>query len=150
MGLALSVGFMQEVRENDPEAYDDFHEYFRQLNTALERERLPAHREPDEIAPEHRISLGMFGYSGLHYLRRIAAHKHFTGVLPPPGNDKASDDALLQKYYRDANVAWEEGFNLLYRKLQRLIRNRAFQAPSRGFDHLIDHSDCESLYTDCF
>jgi hypothetical protein len=88
----------------------------------------------------------MFGYSGLHYLRRIAAHKHFTGVLPPPGNDKASDDALLQKYYRDANVEWEEGFKLLYRKLQRLIRNRAFQAPPRGFDHLIDHSDCESFY----
>jgi hypothetical protein len=95
MGLALSVGFLQELRENDPEAYEDF----RQVNEALRRDGLPPHNEPDKIAPEHRISFEMFGYSGLHYLRRIAAHKHFIGSLPLPGDSKRVDDPLVSRLF---------------------------------------------------
>src|SRR5579864_5137770 len=145
MGLALSVGILEDLRENDAEGYEMFRDYFRQVNQALEHEGLPAHNEPNEVAREHRVSFEMFGYSGLHYLRRIAAHKHYTGLLPPPGNNGAGDDPLLQNYCRDANVQWEQGLTRLVRSFERLQRNRALKVPPRKFDHLIDHSDCESF-----
>src|SRR5437868_12057870 len=99
MGLELAVGLMPELRENDPEAYENYRGIFGLLNRALVDQGLPPHHEPDEIASEHRVSFGMFGYSGLHYLRRVAAHKTFTGKLPSPGSEQASKDPLLQKYY---------------------------------------------------
>jgi hypothetical protein len=39
----------------------------------------------------------MYGYSGPHYLRRVAAHLHFDGRLPQPGDHTASQDALLER-----------------------------------------------------
>ena len=146
MGLALSVGFMQELRENDPETYEDYRGYFEHLNRALLVEGLPSHREPDEVAPEHRISFDMFGYSGLHYLRRIAAHKTFAGVLPPPGDDQSSEDALLQRYYRETNIKWSRTPARPFRRLAVLLRNGSLTTHPLRFDHLIDHSDCEAFY----
>jgi hypothetical protein len=66
----------------------------------------------------------MYGYSGLHYLRRIAAHLASGNGLSPPGDDKASDDPILRGLYAQ------------------------FRNPSRSkqFQHLIHHSDADGFY----
>ena len=145
MGLALSVGILQELRGDDSEGYETYRSLFNQLNTDLERRGLPAHHEPNEIAPEHCISFDMFGYSGLHYLRRIAAHINYTSVLPPPGDKDSDADPLLQKYYSETNVKWLATPARTLRKLKLFLRNQSLSKALR-FDHLIDHSDCESFY----
>src|SRR5262249_23692680 len=111
-----------------------------------EDEGLPRHQEPDEIAPEHCISFGMFGYSGLHYLRRVAAHKTFTGILPPPGDENAAKDLLLQKYYGQLDAQGSPNVAHRVGKLFGFLRRPKGAALGGRFDHLINHSDCESFY----
>ena len=66
----------------------------------------------------------MFGYGGLHYLRRIAAHLALGKPLPPPGNENADKDPVLYQEY------WER-----------------FEAgESLKHQHLIVHSDAEGYY----
>jgi hypothetical protein len=77
-----------------------------------------------------------FGYSGLHYLRRIAAHLALRGALPAPGDDGASDDPVLAEYFTRAT---EEPRGL----------RRFFGRPKRPrlrFDPLILRSDAEGFY----
>jgi hypothetical protein len=67
----------------------------------------------------------MFGYSGLHTLRRLAVHLAETGTLPDPLADAhgATRDPLLKEAYA-----------------------RPPGEPAGSFDHLIYHSDCEGYY----
>ncbi|MFF9573109.1 hypothetical protein [Streptomyces sp. NPDC014685] len=67
----------------------------------------------------------MWGYSGLHAVRRLAVHLEAHGRLPEPldGSQRATDDPLLIEVY------------------QSLPGD-----PPRPFDHLIHHSDCEGYY----
>ena len=79
----------------------------------------------------------MFGYSGLHYLRRVAAYLDSTGRLPEPGKDNASEDPVLEQYFQDV-TGTKPSF------LTRLLNKQPnFQ---RGLDHLIVHSDAEGFY----
>lgn len=66
----------------------------------------------------------MWGYSGLHTVRRLAAHLAENARLPEPLNGKdATDDPLLSTAYTDP------------------------PDPLTGpFTHLIHHSDCEGYY----
>ena len=67
----------------------------------------------------------MWGYSGLHTLRRLTVHLAETGTLPGSLEEArmAADDPLLKKAYR----GWPG-------------------EPAGPFDHLIRHSDCEGYY----
>ena len=71
MGLAVEVGILAGLRENDSEGYEHYQNQFSVLNAYLEKVDLPTHHAPDdcEIWP-----CEMYSYSGLQYLRRIAAH----------------------------------------------------------------------------
>ncbi len=63
----------------------------------------------------------MYGYTGLHCLRRAAAWLESRNELPPtPGDIHAADDPVLRRHY--------EGLS------------------SARFDHLINHSDAEGYY----
>lgn len=67
----------------------------------------------------------MWGYSGLHAVRRLAVHLAADGRLPEPLDEgrRATDDPLLTEVYR--SVPGD---------------------PPGPFDHLIHHSDCEGYY----
>lgn len=124
MGLSIEVGMVADLLVNDEEGAEHFQEEFAELSRYLTSIGLQPHVDPPDVEV---WSGDMFGYSGLHYLRRLAAHLHYTGKLPEPGDDDAADDPLLQKYYTDFASA---------------PAGKAFGA----YDHLIVHSDAEGYY----
>lgn len=133
MALSILVGVLADVRDVDAEGYAYFQEQLAIVNVVLAHTGLPAHAEPEACEP---WGAEMWGYSGLHYLRRVAAHLELRGKLPAPGNDEASEDAVLQQYY-DLATGTARG-------LRRLLGK---SKPRRlGFDHLLLHSDAEGLY----
>lgn len=129
MGLALCVGVPSEIRDSDPEYIAYFEQQVEAINGVLESFDLPPHHEPFDVEDERTFECDMIGYSGLHYLRRIAAHLALGKELPPPGDDGAASDSVLSDYYKifDANFA----------------RGQATGIP---FQHLIVHGDAEGYY----
>jgi hypothetical protein len=122
MGLGLEVGILADLKEADEEGYAHFKDQFGVLNQVLSRAGFSAHVEPEEL--DDVFSCGMYGYSGLHYLRRIGAHLALGRPLPPPGDKDAADDPVLDRDY------WER-----------------FCAGERvKYQHLIIHSDAEGFY----
>ena len=103
------------------------------LNKFLKSQGLQPHLESPDSRP---WDAGMYGYSGLHYLRRIAAHLNIKGPLPAPGNTNAPEDPIIETYYGIFNNPNVSFFGRLIGKKQII----------REFDHLIIHSDCEGYY----
>jgi hypothetical protein len=134
MGLGLEVGILADLRVNDEEGYEYFRSHLEALNRYLQQANIPEHeeREDGEV-----WSAEMFGYSGLHYLRRFAAHLDLTGRLPSPGGDDSSNDPILEQYYQVADGAKGSFLSRLWGKHKNI---------KRTFDHLIVHSDAEGFY----
>lgn len=109
MGLSIQVGGFE----------DDGWEMYELLSKALVEAGLPSHNEPRGLGNDGVFSCQMWGYSGLHYLRRLAAYIAQGKAVPSPGDDDSSEDAVLQDYYD-------------------------LMAP--GFEHLVLHSDAEGFY----
>lgn len=95
MGLALEVGVLGTDDEASVSALHG--EQFEIINKFLRADGLREHIEPHE--PNETFSCGMLGYSGLHYLRRVAAHLALGKPIPPPGNKDADKDPLLNGEY---------------------------------------------------
>lgn len=130
MGLSISVGLGTEVREDgDDETLAYLEDQFEVINDLLESFGLPAHKEPYELEASRIVSLDMYGYSGLHYLRRVAAHLALAEELPPPGDEEASGDPVLSDYYQLYDEHLAEG-----------------KAGAMRFQHLIIHGDAEGYY----
>jgi hypothetical protein len=134
VGLALEVGMLADLLVHDEEGANWFREDLAKLNGLLATAGLPPHTEPTEAAVH---STDMYGYSGLHYLRRCAAHLHYRGQLPLPlkENESPTDDELLVRYGAEFVAENEDA------------TPGSLAAPSaRPFDHLIMHSDAEGFY----
>ena len=134
MGLNLSVGLIVDLRANDPEGVEYYAQAFSFVGQLLAKTGLPPHVEPVEC---ESWSAQMYGYSGLHYLRRIAAHVDAGLPLPPPGDRNDPDDPVLEAYF-DNVIGKKPGL------VQRLLGKSPRFA--RSFDHLIVHSDSEGFY----
>jgi hypothetical protein len=139
VGLAVCVGMLVDLAEADDEGAEELQDEFEALSDALRRNGLAEHREPASAEWEP-LSFDMFGYSGLHYLRRIAAHLDAGRPLPEPGDTDSSEDALLQGYYDRADRGSGRGL------LGRFRRQESTWVDSGPFDHLINHSDAEGYY----
>jgi hypothetical protein len=134
VGLAIEVGMLADLLSNDQEGAGWFREDMEKLNSVLTMAGLAPHDEPKEGAVH---STDMYGYSGLHYLRRCAAHLHYRGALPPPliEGESPAEDEELERYCADfvaENIEVQPGSFAL--------------ETSRPFDHLILHSDAEGFY----
>jgi hypothetical protein len=126
MGLALEVGILADQKDADGELYDeesyaDTVACFEDINKALRANGLSEHVEPAEVT--ETFSCSMFGYSGLHFLRRIAVHRALGKPTPAPGRQEIDYTARLEEYCRRFNA----GENI-------------------PFQHLIMHSDAEGYY----
>jgi hypothetical protein len=132
MGLNLSVGHLAELADHDAAGAARVRADFEVLYKFLRSKSLPPHREPEEVRP---LSCEMWGYSGLHYLRRAAAHLAAAKTLPPPGDKNASNDSILLARYAA-------------RPGKRSLIGRWFGGWTRtpDFEHVIQHSDAEGYY----
>jgi hypothetical protein len=122
MGLGLEVGILADLKTADEEGYRHFLDQFSQLNAALKTRALGQHDEPEEV--EQLFSCNMIGYSGLHYLRRIAMYIALGMPVPPPGTP-------------DTYMAEDTGENYYL---------RFCSGEDLDFQHLVVHSDAEGFY----
>ncbi len=119
MGLAISVGILAELAEDDPEGAEEMRDEFERINKVLKKHGLPLHAEPEQLPPfETRAPVLSFPYSCLHTLRRVYAHSIKTPGKPVSPSDSAKDVA------QDPVLA-------------------EVQSPSH---HLLWHSDAEGCY----
>ncbi|HEX8722163.1 MAG TPA: hypothetical protein VF736_16225, partial [Pyrinomonadaceae bacterium] len=129
MGLSICVGLPAEVREGDPEYLEYFDGQVEAVNGVLDAFGLPEYREPFDIEDGRTFECEVYGDSGLHCLRRLAAHLALRGELPPPGDEDAADDPVLADYNKIFEAAFAQG-----------------QAAEMPFQHLIVHGDAEGYY----
>ena len=134
MGLALEVGILADLKENDPEGFEYYATCFANVNDLLAQHGLSAHSEPTGVSV---WGADMYGYSGLHYLRRLAAFVDSGVELPGPGDRSSSKDARLEGYFNDVTGEGGGVLKSLFRKKPEF---------KREFDHLIVHSDAEGFY----
>ncbi|RAY11956.1 hypothetical protein DPM19_26745 [Actinomadura craniellae] len=109
--------------ETEPESAESMRDDLERIRELLAARGLPDWREP-EPGQGGRVGHEMWGYSGLHHLRRVAVHLAESGTLPPPlgADGRASEDPLLRAAY-------------------------AREPRSGGcVEHLIHHSDCAGYY----
>ena len=125
MGLALEVGILADLHENDEEGFRYYRDTFQRLKAWLATKGL-THEEPESLATREIFSCSMIGYSGLHTLRRVAAYLHLKDTLPKPVDFRiASKDPILGKIYEDVGPGGSQ------------------------YDHLMLHSDAEGVYLPC-
>ncbi|CAL9332198.1 hypothetical protein SUDANB105_00097 [Streptomyces sp. enrichment culture] len=97
---------------------------FAAIGDLLERAGARQWTEPALVQAQD-TEFEMWGYSGLHTVRRLAVHLAAHGRLPEPldEDERATDDPLLSEVY-----------------------NTLPGDPPGPFDHLIHHSDSEGYY----
>lgn len=119
MGLDVSIGILDDLRQNDEDAFERFCEIFTAVNELLLEHGLPRHEEPVEL-PQlgNRFSISGFPYYFLHCLRRVAANvsEDPNWKAAPVAGDAVNRDPALKRQYRKMT------------------------------SHLLAHSDCEGLY----
>jgi len=121
MGIAISVGILADLIENDPEGADWVREEIEQINIVLSERGLPPHIESESLPPlNSRESVGGFPYPFVHYLRRTYAHiRADSSWQPTPILE--GQDPIKDTVYR--------------------------QTENNDFDsHLLCHSDAEGYY----
>lgn len=120
MGLAISVGTLADLQQEDPEGAQSLSGEFEVANALLKQAGLPAHTEPAALPElQSRAAIDSFPYSFLHYLRRAYAHAALDGqwrATPLPDGEEPGDDPVLD------------------------------EAQDMFDSHLICHSDCEGFY----
>lgn len=132
MGLAVVVGLLGELLEEDPEGAKEFRKDLNTVNVVLNEHGLPSHTEPEHLAPiETRAPVDSFPYSFLHYLRRAYAYAvESPGVTPPklsdgddPGDDPINDRVASERHH----LLWHSDAEGFYVPIE--------------FDHAIEHDD---------
>ena len=100
MGLAVCVGMLAELLEDDPEGAEAFEEDLAEANRVLAAAGLPQHAEPrGPLELDSRASIDGFPYSFIHYLRRAYAHRVTTPgwmATPLPEDTDPTEDETLE------------------------------------------------------
>jgi hypothetical protein len=119
MGLAVAVGTLADLLENDPEGAEWLRGEFEAVNAVLARHNLPPHHEPERLDVslfEQSHACSSFPYSFLHYLRRAYAHMDEGRPIPDEDELTAAHESVIE----DASTMFSS--------------------------HLLCHSDCEGMY----
>jgi len=142
MGLTVAVGlFAQNLVEAELDDEGLIEEPFLLVNEVLAECGMPPHEEPRRISHDDYFESQMWGYNGLHALRRLAAHLHMNGTLPEP---------VVYGAYAEDPIYVE--FNQMHeRALSGSTRTGLFslfkKSPAKpSFQHLVMHSDAEGFY----
>lgn len=150
MGLDIAVGVLKLERQQGADDADlaAYAEQFQLLNAVLAEAGLPPHQEPSEVSETFEAQ--MYGYIGLHTVRRLAAWVEIEGRLPPEHGRDLSDDEdpavgelnsrLTQYYNSRRSPAPRSGW------LGRVLKSKNQSVPKPSFQHLLWHSDAEGFY----
>ncbi|MDB5706751.1 MAG: hypothetical protein JWN66_3867 [Sphingomonas bacterium] len=144
MGLTLGVGWLaRAAREDDLEDFAFFRQPYDALNMILAEAGLPPHDEPLDIPEDHLFEAQMWGYGGLHAIRRLAAYWAIERRLPPPGAryEDFSKDPMTERL-NQMLLQWDDG------RQKKGVFSRIFQSRNEkpAFQHLLWHSDAEGFY----
>lgn len=135
MGLDVVVGVFGEF---DKDECEEFAEDFAVVRRELAAAGLPDWQEPQTDEADV-VAYHMDGYSGLHHLRRVAAHLVASGEAPPPMEENPERDPVLR-------AAYESGPGHVVAVADGIARHTGSAGAGRAFDHLIQHSDREGYY----
>ena len=98
MGLALETGILSDLKTHDHEGFEMYRSEFEKVYKVLRNENvLTSYAEPENLKESEIWSCSMYGYSGIHYLRRLAAHLWDNQDIIIPGNEDSSEDEILEK-----------------------------------------------------
>ena len=98
MGLDIMTGAISILAREDDEGIAAFKGLFQSLNELLVEVGQSPHDEPQVLDPADTFEAQMWGYSGLHHLRRVAAYLALEGRLPASDRvDEASEDPALRR-----------------------------------------------------
>jgi hypothetical protein len=125
MGLNLMVGYLAEAEEEDPETATDVQMQYSIVSECVAAATGAVFNEPLHLPRESRFSCEMFGYAGLHHLRRLAAYKALDVALYAPSSECPNDDPVVRRYYQ-------------------LVGNG--DVSDLPFQHLMLHGDAEGCY----
>lgn len=146
MGLTLAVGFLsQAAREEDEADLAEIKKPYEALNEILMSYGLPEHNEPLDIPENDLFEAKMWGYVGLHYVRRMAAHLACEGRLPSPGThqDAPTDDPMIGRLIQ----MLLEAYKTRHGKRRLFPFSFKSKAPSTPpYEHLLCHSDADGFY----
>lgn len=120
MGLAVEVGMLADLLDNDEEGAEWLRESLANANAVLTELSLPTHSEPESLPSlDDRSIIGSFPYSFLHHLRRAYARW------------RQNPEQLATPCPEDQDPAFDP----------------VIDEESCMFDsHLLCHSDCEGFY----
>lgn len=140
MGLTLGVGwFARQMTEG--EDVQPLQEAFFSLNEVLREAGMSAHHEPLDLEATDIFEAQMWGYGGLHAVRRLAAYQACEGTLPPPAAyEDYADDPVVEQLNGELGRAYYE------RRGGRIRRWLTSRRSQPKFEHLLWHSDCEGFY----
>lgn len=138
MGLEVVVGYAASLDEDESDSLRTYVDEVGAVQRALADAEQPGWEEPVKLA-EDFDGYEMLGYSGLHYLRRIAAHLAAGRELPPPGDEDAPEDPLLM-------AAYERGpqHAVIVDGPLEIIGTPEDAVSS--YDHLLHHNDTQGFY----
>lgn len=139
MGLDIRVGMLAALMEDDPDDAEFHRETLEALNAVLADARAALHHEPESLPDHDRFEAQMWGYGGLHHVRRLAAYLDVTGSLAPVCSyEEATKDPVLLRYYEACEAYMRPRLGLL-----GLLRPKP---PAPRCLHLMLHSDSEGFY----
>jgi hypothetical protein len=120
MGLAVEVGVLVALDDEDEETARRRRRAFNRINKLLAENGLPAHREPETLPPSrNRAFMRGYPYSFLHHLRRFYAHAKARPRWKPEPCPESLDPAEDPRVFDEL----------------AMLRS-----------HLVCHSDCEGFY----
>ncbi len=144
MGLAIAVGWLALAAREEEEDLDLLRRSYDLLNEVLIEAGMERHHEPLDVPDDQIFEAEMWGYGGLHAIRRLAAYHACEGRLPP--------HAIYEDYPEDPMTERLNEDLLRNRKpggwLSRGVLRRWLSRGERSgrFEHLMLHSDCEGFY----
>jgi len=137
VGLNIQVGVLAELTAaGEPEGITHFRDQFARINAFLATKGIRPHHEPGPPASPNSWSTDMFGYGGVHELRRVALHLLAGNGVPAASAGRASEDPLATAYWAEKQFATPT---------PEAMRSPSHPTPW-AFRHLLMHSDCSGYY----
>jgi hypothetical protein len=155
MGLSLQVGL--EADGYDNQFALEYSSDLAKLNDLLLATGLSKHDEPIPFPKDDLCSIDMIGYSGLHYLRRLAVYLEAGLEIPAPG-PPYEIGLEADAEYDKLNASYERRFlnhgNFVRRKPKNRFLSKLFdrgnshrgEEPYLPFSHLVMHGDADGVY----